>query len=254
MMDVLLGVAALVVVISVPTLLGLIYLELRQRRMFGPRSIITNERPNNDTAAIAMSLQAELERLRADVSGVLAAVSSNVERVRDEIVNREQIPAPAPVAMSASEPPRIDSDRSAAIAELYSALAKLDVAFLAVTRPVLLPGEAFDLDDDLPGDAFRWESWNDVGAAAYHFAEVFSERRIRLDPATRAHLNSTVGSIRRCLTARLYPLLSDLDGSIGVENRQEVAGVISSLAEDIRAARTALEHATTPDTVIRAPQ
>lgn len=253
-MDVLLGIAALVVLISVPTLLGLIYLELRQRRMFGPRSIITNERPNNDTAAIAMSLQAELERLRSDVSGVLAAVSSNVERVRDEIVNREPIPAPAPVAMPAPEAPRVDTDRSAVIAELYSALSKLDVAFLAVTRPVLLPGEAFDLDDDLPGDAFRWESWNDVGAAAYHFAEVFSERRIRLDPATREHLNTTIGSIRRCLTAQLYPLLSDLDGSIGEENRQEVAGVIGSLAGDIRDARVTLEHATTPDTVIRAPQ
>jgi hypothetical protein len=253
-MDVLLGIAALVVLISVPTLLGLIYLELRQRRMFGPRSIITNERPNNDTAAIAMSLQAELERLRSDVSGVLAAVSSNVERVRDEIVNREPIPAPAPVAMPAPEAPRVDTDRSAVIAELYSALSKLDVAFLAVTRPVLLPGEAFDLDDDLPGDAFRWESWNDVGAAAYHFAEVFSERRIRLDPATREHLNTTIGSIRRCLTAQLYPLLSDLDGSIGAENRQEVAGVIGSLADDIRDARVTLEHATTPDTVIRAPQ
>ncbi len=87
-MDVLLGVAALVVLISVPTLLGLIYLELRQRRMFGPRSIITNERANNDTAAIAMSLQAELERLRSDVHGILTAVSSNMEQVREEIASR----------------------------------------------------------------------------------------------------------------------------------------------------------------------
>ncbi|HEX3303144.1 MAG TPA: hypothetical protein VHR64_09700, partial [Thermomicrobiales bacterium] len=208
-MDVLLGVAALVVLISVPTLLGLIYLELRQRRMFGPRSIITNERANNDTAAIAMSLQAELERLRSDVHGILTAVSSNMEQVREEIASREPVSIPAPIAQPLSEPPRIDSDRSAAIVDLYSALSRLDVAFLAVTRPVLLPGEAFDGGDDLPTEALRWESWNDVGAAAYHFAEVFSERRIRLDPPTRDHLTGTIGSIRRCLTERLYPLLSD---------------------------------------------
>ena len=80
-MDVLLGVAALVVLISVPTLLGLIYLELRQRRMFGPRSIITNERANNDTAAIAMSLQAELERLRSSVAAVQLRVGVEVDAV-----------------------------------------------------------------------------------------------------------------------------------------------------------------------------
>ena len=39
-MDTLLDLAAFVLLIAVPILLGLIYLELRQRRMFGPRSII----------------------------------------------------------------------------------------------------------------------------------------------------------------------------------------------------------------------
>jgi hypothetical protein len=253
-MDVLLGVAALAVLISVPTLLGLIYLELRQRRMFGPRSIITNERANNDTAAIAMSLQAELERLRSDVHGILTAVSSNMEQVREEIASREPVSIPAPIAQPLSEPPRIDSDRSAAIVDLYSALSRLDVAFLAVTRPVLLPGEAFDGGDDLPTEALRWESWNDVGAAAYHFAEVFSERRIRLDPPTRDHLNGTIGSIRRCLTERLYPLLSDFDGSIGEQNRLAAAEVVGSLAIDIQDARIVLEHASGPERIIRAPE
>jgi hypothetical protein len=238
----------------VPTLLGLIYLELRQRRMFGPRSIITNERANNDTAAIAMSLQAELERLRSDVHGILTAVSSNMEQVREEIASREPVSIPAPVAQPLSEPPRIDSDRSAAIVDLYSALSRLDVAFLAVTRPVLLPGEAFDGGDDLPTEALRWESWNDVGAAAYHFAEVFSERRIRLDPPTRDHLNGTIGSIRRCLTERLYPLLSDFDGSIGEQNRLAAAEVVGSLAIDIQDARIVLEHASGPERIIRAPE
>ena len=130
----------------------------------------------------------------------------------------------------------------------------IGLAFLAVTRPILLPGEAFDGGDDLPPEALRWESWNDVGAAAYHFAEVFSERRIRLDPTTRDHLNSTIGSIRRCLTERLYPLLSDLDGSIGEQNRLAAAEVVGSLAADIRDARTTLEYASGPERIIRAPE
>ncbi len=123
-----------------------------------------------------------------------------------------------------------------------------------MTRPVLLPGEAFDGGDDLPTEALRWESWNDVGAAAYHFAEVFSERRIRLDPPTRDHLNGTIGSIRRCLTERLYPLLSDFDGSIGEQNRLAAAEVVGSLAIDIQDARIVLEHASGPERIIRAPE
>lgn len=246
-MDVLLGLGALVVLISVPTTLGLIYLELRQRRMFGPRSIITTDASSSsasETAAIAMSLQAELERLRSDVHGALSSVSSDIERVRDHLANREamSIAAPPPAV---TETPRVDADRTATLAELYGALSKLDIAFLAVARPVLLPGEMFDLEDELPVEAFRWESWNDVGAAAYHFAEVFSERRIRLDVETRDRLNATVGSIRRCMTTQLYPLLTDVDGSIPDEERSAVAQVVNSIAADIRDARDTLEHAST---------
>ena len=126
-----------------------------------------------------------------------------------------------------------------------------------MTRPVLLPGEAFDGGDDLPAEALRWESWNDVGAAAYHFAEVFSERRIRLDPATRDHLNSTIGSIRRCLTERLYPLLSDLDGSIGEQNRlvggrscRLAGGRYQGCADDARARVRAGKNHSRPRIVV----
>jgi hypothetical protein len=245
-MDILLGLAALVVLTSVPTLLGLIYLELRQRRMFGPRAIVSSDHRNGDTAAIAMTVQAELERLRADVHTALTAVSTDIERVREHVVTREPMGISAPAGAPAAEPSRMERDRVAAIANLYSALSKLDVAFLAVASPVLLPGEEFDIEDDLPIEAFRWESWNDVGSAAYHFAEVFSERRINLDQATREQLNATLASIRRCLTAQLYPVLSDLDGSVGEANRQTVAQVVSTIASDIRDARAVLEHASLP--------
>lgn len=247
-MDVLLALGALVVIISVPTLLGLIYLELRHRRMFGPRSIINAEHGNPDTAAIAMSVQAELERLRADVHGALTTVSTDLERVREQLVKREPVSIAAPAAIQAHDQPRMDRDRETTVSELYSALSRLDVAFLAVARPVLLPGEPFDLNDDLPAEAFNWENWNDVGAAAYQFAEAFSERRIRLDSVTRDHLHGTLGSIRRCLTAQLYPILTDLDGSPGEENRAVVTQVVSTLASDIQEARAVLEHATGPAT------
>jgi hypothetical protein len=245
-MDVLLGLAGLVVLISVPVILGLIYLELRQRRLFGPRSIITEAGGNftNDTAAIAMSLQAELERLRADVHGALTGVSTDIERVT-EYLNREpvQVAQPQPQAPLVIEAPRTDPERNTAISELYAALAKLDVAFLAVASPVLLPGEEFDPADDIPTEAFLWESWNDVGAAAFNFAEVFSQRRISLDPTTRDRLNGSLKSIRRCLTQQIYPALTDVDGSIPEENRQLVGQVIATLASDIRDARIVLEHA-----------
>ena len=251
-MDTLLDLAAFVLLIAVPILLGLIYLELRQRRMFGPRSIIETGSSREDTAAIAMSLQAELERLRSDVHGVLANVSSDIGQVRDQLASRETVSIAPPPASSAAGEPRIDFDRAAAIAELYSALSKLDVAFLAVARPVLLPGEVFELEDELPAEALRWENWSNVGAAAYAFAEAFSERRIRLEPTTRDQLNVAIGSIRRCLTARLYPLLNDLDGSIGDEHRLAVADVVGSLASDIREARAVLEQVPTTGHPVRA--
>ena len=246
-MDILLGIAALVVMISVPTVLALIYLELRQRRMFAPREVYTAPNANNDTAAIAMSLQSEIERLRADVHGAMTAVSTDIERVRDHLANTPpaQIPVPAaPLALEAHQ--RVDTERWTAISELYSALSRLDIAFLAVARPVLLPGETFDLETDLPREAFLWENWNNVGSAAYQFAEVFSERRIRLDPVTRDHVNSTIGAIRRNLTAQLYPSLTAVDGSISESKRETVAQVVSTLASDIQEIRIVLEHAMSP--------
>jgi hypothetical protein len=244
-MDTLFDVVAIIVLISVPTLLGLIYLELRQRRMFGPRTIISADGASSDTATIAMSMQAELERLRADVHGALTTVSTDIERVRDQISTRE------PASMVAPGPPvhdslRPDTERGTAIGELYAALSRLDIAFLAVARPVLLPGEQFDIEDELPVEAFRWENWNAVASAAYAFAESFSERRIRFDSATREQLNTNIASIRRSLTTQLFPVLNNLDGSIPEESRSTVAHVVSAIAADIRDARAVLEHATNP--------
>jgi len=243
-MDILLGLAALVVLISVPTLLGLIYIEMRQRRMFGPRSIISADHNvanhNQELAGIAMTLQSELDRLRSDVHGAITAVSTDVERVREHLVNAPAVAA-APVAQSALEP-RVDTQRAAAVSDLYAALSKLDVTFLAVSRPMLLPGEAFDADTDLPAEAFAWESWNDVGAAAYQFAELFSARRLYLDQTARDHLNIAIGSIRRCLTAQLYPALNDVDGPTSGENDDLVLSVVATLASNIQDARIVLER------------
>jgi len=248
-MDTLLGLAGLLVLISVPVMLGLIYLELRQRRMFGPRSIISNEpQVNSDTAAIAMSLQAELERLRADFHLALNDVSTDLERVYDRVSREQPIiqPSPPPPMPAVIESPRIDPERNLAISELYAALSKLDVAFLAVASPVLLPGEEFDPAEALPTEAFLWESWNDVGAAAYQFAEVFSERRISLDAASRDELNNVIRSIRQSMTEQIYPALTDIDGSIPEDKRPVVATVVATLASDIRLARRVLEQAAGP--------
>ena len=244
-MDIVLGLGALVVLISVPTLLGLIYLELRQRRMFGPRSIIPADHGsggNHELAGIAMTLQSELERLRSDVHGAISAVSTDVERVREHLVSAPAVSSPQVVHPLAE--PRGDSRRGAAISDLYAALSKLDVAFLAVSRPVLLPGEPFDLETDLPREAYAWENWNDVGSAAYQFAELFSERRLYVDASTRDQLNTSVASIRRCLTDQLYPALTELGPIQGDEDRQVVKSVVATLASSIQDAREVLERAT----------
>jgi hypothetical protein len=244
-MDILLGLAALVVLISVPALLGLIYLELRQRRMFGPRSIISADHgsaSSHELASIAMSLQTELERMRSDVNGAISAVSTDVEQVREYLVNLPALKAPQPEPIRVSSEPKTDPQRATAVADLYAALSKLDVTFLAVSRPVLLPGESFDEDTELPLEAYAWDSWNDVGAAAYQFAEVFSARRLYLDPETREQLNTCLGAIRRGLTQQLYPALTDMDPRQPAENRESVLAVVSSLAANIQEARGVLER------------
>jgi hypothetical protein len=241
-MDILVGVAAVVVMISVPTVLALIYLELRQRRMFGHHDIITKVQPQGDFAAIAMTVQSELERLRAEIRGSLTAVSTDIEQVRESLANpprTEQAPA-APIA---TELHRLEPERASALAELYGALSALEIAFLAVSRPMLLPGEPFDPEIDLPSEAFTWESWNDVGTAAYGFAEVFSKRRIALDQATRERLNTAITAIRRNLTTRLFPALTDVDGGVPASRRDEVATLVNTLGAEISDVRAVLEHA-----------
>jgi hypothetical protein len=244
-MDTLLGIFAGIIMMAVAVTLVLIYLELRHRRLFGPHDIYqSSPQPvQNDTAAIAMSLQSELERLRTDIHGSLTAVSTDLEQVRDQLAVTTQAHAHQPDAPLVPEPVRIDPDRSGAITELYGALSSLDTAFLAVSQPMLLPGETFDDDLALPAEAFAWEAWNDVGAAAYQFAEVFSRRRIQLDATTRDRLNATISSIRRNLTTRLYPALTDIDGGIPEENRDQVVTLVKSLASEIMDARIVLEHA-----------
>ena len=244
-MDILLGLGALVVLISVPTLLGLIYIELRQRRMFGPRTIISADHSgsgaqNHELTGIAMTLQSELERLRADVHGAISAVSTDVGQVREHLINTPAVAAPQ--VIGAATEPRTDPQRTTAISELYAALSKLDVSFLAVSSPVLLPGEQFDAESELPREVYAWESWNDVGAAAYQFAEAFSARRLYLDGQARDRLNRAIGSIRRCMTVQLYPVLTAGGQSINDEQREVVGTVVATLAANIQDARAELER------------
>jgi hypothetical protein len=246
-MDTLLGIFAGIIMMVVAISLVLIYLELRHRRLFGPAEIYQTAPvatpTHNDTAAIAMSLQSELERLRADIHGSLTAVSTDLEQVRDQLTVAAASQASQPQATIVPDLPRPDPERSGAITELYGALSNLDTAFLAVSQPTLLPGESWDEDAALPAEAFDWQSWNDVGAAAYQFAEVFSRRRIQVDPVTRDHLNKTISSIRRILTTQLYPALTDVDRGIPEENRDQVLVLVRGLGAELADARVVLEHA-----------
>lgn len=247
-MDTLLGIFAGIIMMVVAISLVLIYLELRHRRIFGshdvyPQPTVVTAPIQNDTAAIAMSLQSELERLRADIHGSLTAVSTDLEQVRDQLSVAAQAQSRLPEPVVVPELPKPDPERTGAITELYGALSSLDTAFLAVSQPMLLPGETWDEDLTLPAEAFAWDAWNDVGAAAYQFAEVFSRRRIQLDPTTRDHLNASISSIRRNLTTRLYPALTDVDRGIPDENRDQVVQLVRALGAEIGDVRIVLEHA-----------
>jgi hypothetical protein len=67
-----------------------------------------------------------------------------------------------------------------------------------------------------------------------------------LDSATREQINATIGSIRRGLTAHLFPVLTESGGYIAAETRATITHVVGAIAADISDARAVLEHTSTP--------
>lgn len=198
---------------------------------------------------------AQLARLRDRFAEVDGQTASALERALGELRSHQEIElarlregvgaAMAAIAVRQTTP---DSDvlasrKAEATAELYRRLAKLEMCFISLANPVLLPGEPFRLPADLLSETLKWENWKDVGDAAYAFAEAFNQNRIFLDDDTCRELIGFIAGLRELMTTAIYPNLLPKPGSDPAEARATLHGALEQLGHDIPDARERLERA-----------
>lgn len=133
--------------------------------------------------------------------------------------------------------------RSEAIGLLDRRLAKLEIAFGTVIDPMSLPGEPPRVPPELPREALRWESWKEVGDAAFAFAESFATERIHLEDQICRELTDFIASVRATLTIAIYPALVGAGHPSAEETREALHAPLERLAADIPAARSRLRGA-----------
>jgi hypothetical protein len=163
----------------------------------------------------------ELARLREGVGAALAAIA---------------------VRQTAPESDVIAARKAEATANLYRKLAKLEMSFLSITNPVLLPGEAFALPAELLPETMKWENWKDVGDAAFSFAEAFNQDRIYLDDGSCRDLITFISGLRELMTTAIYPNLLSKPGADLTEARAALRGALEQLGHEIPDARERLER------------
>ena len=164
----------------------------------------------------------ELSRLREGVGAAMAAIA---------------------VRQTGPESDAIAARKAEATAELYRKLAKLEMSFISLANPVLLPGEPFKLPPDLLPETLKWENWKDVGDAAFAFAEAFNQSRIYLDDGACRELIGFIAGLREQMTTAIYPNLLPKPGADPAEARAELHGALEQLGHDIPDARERLERA-----------
>lgn len=164
--------------------------------------------------------ETELRQLREMVTAAIAAMASS---------------------FASSEAARQAERRIDALNELYRLLAKLESTVISVANPVLLPGEPLTLPPDLPAEALRWDTWKDVGNAAFAFADAFALRRIDLDDATCRELSLFVSDLRQLLTTSIYPYLQS--AATNPDARKSLRRSLEQLAAEFPRARECLERA-----------
>ncbi|MGH2532236.1 MAG: hypothetical protein ACRDJW_07990 [Thermomicrobiales bacterium] len=163
-------------------------------------------------------LDAEVAHVREGVGAALAAIAARQDAGTDVLTAR----------------------RREAIADLDRKLAKMEASALAVTNPVLLPGERFVPPAEFPPESLRWETWKEVGDAAFAFADAFNQNRIYLDDALCRDLSAFVVALRERLTISIYPNLQPKPSEAGLRVLRDA---LERLGDDIPAARERLERA-----------
>ncbi len=181
---------------------------------------------------------AALDRVIGDVR---ASHETELAHLRDAL-------ASALATLPATSGRRLEFDptagrRADAVTMLDQHLAKLESSFVSVTNPLLLPGEPFTLPAELPAEALRWESWKEIGDAAYAFAQSFGAERIHLDDATCRDLTAFVTAVREHLTRTIYPTLAN--GGTSDDPLVTLRSAFEQLGADIPAARACLRTAYT---------
>jgi hypothetical protein len=198
---------------------------------------------------------AQLARLRDRFAEVDGQTASALERALGELRSHQEIElsrlregvgaamAAIAVRQTTPETDKIAARKAEATAELYRKLAKLEVSFISLANPVLLPGEPFTLPPDLLPETLKWENWKDVGDAAFAFAEAFNQDRIYLDDNTCRELIGFIAGLRELMTTTIYPNLLPKPGSDPAEVRAALYGALEQLGHDIPDARERLERA-----------
>jgi hypothetical protein len=198
---------------------------------------------------------AQLARLRDRFAEVDGQTSSALERALGELRSHQEIElsrlregvgaamAAIAVRQTTPESDKIAARKAEATAELYRKLAKLEMSFISLANPVLLPGEPFTLPPDLLPETLKWENWKDVGDAAYAFAEAFNQDRIYLDDDTCRELIRFIAGLRELMTTAIYPNLLPKPGADPTEVRTVLYGALEQLGHDIPDARERLERA-----------
>jgi len=198
---------------------------------------------------------AQLARLRDRFAEVDGQTANALERALGELHSHQEVElsrlregvgaamAAIAVRQSTPETDKIAARKAEATAELYRKLAKLEMSFISLANPVLLPGEPFTLPPDLLPETLKWENWKDVGDAAYAFAEAFNQDRIYLDDDTCRELIRFIAGLRELMTTAIYPNLLSKPGADPAEVRAVLYGALEQLGHDIPDARERLERA-----------
>jgi hypothetical protein len=197
---------------------------------------------------------AQLARLRDRFAEVDGQTAQALERALGELQSHQEIElarlregvgaALAAIAVRQSSPENnVVSERKAeATGALYRKLAKLEMTFLSITNPVLLPGEPFALPAELLPETLKWENWKDVGDSAFAFAEAFNQDRIYLDDGTCRDVTTFIGSLREIMTTAIYPNLLPKAGADPEEARAALWTALEQLGHEIPDIRDRLER------------
>ena len=163
-------------------------------------------------------LESELARLRAETTPTAASA------------NGQSPPAPATLA-------RMERGNET-LAELYGRLARLEASVAALTNPILLPGEPYQVPAEFLPEALRWENWKDVGEAAFALGDYANRSRIHLDRSIATTVGQGITQVRVALTRSVYP---NLGPAPSADQRKVLRAGLGELATTFAALRETLE-------------